>query len=114
MSEREKLEERSARKLIRQQAEEKAILEEALKDSPQTLQKILPKIQEQSTYGRQMSTLPEKRQATIEQAKKIEKENVLAAKKAKEEEARLAEEKKKAAEAAKIPAKPPVSATCFW
>jgi len=105
MSEQEKLEERSARKLIRQQAEEKAILEEALKDSPQTLQKILPKIQEQSTYGRQMSTLPEKRQATIEQAKKIEKENVLAAKKAEEEKARLAEEKKKAqaAEAAKIP-----------
>ena len=65
-SEREKLEERSARKLMRQQAEEKAILEEALKDSPQTLQKILPKIQEQSTYGRQISTLPEKRRTTID------------------------------------------------
>jgi hypothetical protein len=113
ISEQEKLEERSARKLIKQQAEEKAILEEALKDYPQTLQKIVPKIEEQSTYGRQISTLPEERQSTIEQAKKIEEENVLAAKKAKEEKARLAEEKKKAAEAAKIPAKPPVSEPAF-
>ncbi len=113
VSVREELENRSAGKLLKQQAEEKAILEEALKDSPQTLQKILPKIQEQSTYGRQMSTLPEKRQTTIEQAKNIEKENVLAAKKAKEEEAKLAEEKKKAAEAAKIPEKPPVSEPAF-
>ena len=115
ISEQEKLKERSARKLIRQQAEEKAILEEALKDSPETLQKILPKIEGQSTYGRQISTLPEKRQSTITQAKKIEKENVLAAKKAEEEKARLVEEKKKAqaAEAAKIPTKPPVSEPAF-
>ena len=117
MSEEEKLRERSARKLLREKAIEKDIAKEALKDSPQTLEKILPKIEEQSTFGIKQSALsqPEKRQATIEQAKKIEEENVLAAKKAEEEKLKLAEEKKKAqaVEAAKIPVKPPVSEPAF-
>jgi hypothetical protein len=90
-------------------------VKEALKESPQTLERILPKIQEQSTFGLKQSALsqPEKRQATIEQAKNIEKENVLAAKKAEEEKAKLTEGKKKAEEAAKIPVKPPVSEPAF-
>jgi hypothetical protein len=117
ISEEEKLRERSATKLLREKAIEEDIAKKALKDSPQTLERILPKIQEQSTFGIKQSALsqPEKRQATIEQAKKIEEENVLTAKKAEEEKARLAEEKKKAqaAEAAKIPAQPPVSEPAF-
>lgn len=117
ISEEEKLRERSAIKLLREKAIEEDIVKEALKDSPQTLERILPKIQEQSTFGLKQSALsqPDKRQATIEQAKKIEKENVLTAKKAEEEKAKLAEEKKKAqtVEPAKIPAQPPVSEPAF-
>ena len=115
ISEEEKLRERSAIKLLREKATEEDIVKEALKESPQTLERILPKIQEQSTFGLKQSALsqPEKRQATIEQAKNIEKENVLAAKKAEEEKAKLTEGKKKAAEAAKIPVKPPVSEPAF-
>jgi len=117
MSEEEKLRERSAKKLLIEQATEEDIAKEALKDSPKTLERILPKIKEQSTFGLKQSALsqPDKRQARIEQAKKIEKENVLTAKKAKEEAVKLAEEKKKtqAVEPAKIPAQPPASEPAF-